>query len=307
MQIDSALAQAIEADSGFELAQVEFIGAGWFAQAYRFCHHANQYVVRVGKHYHDFLKDVYAYQHWGQQLPIPAILAHGQFADGWAYAISPHIAGQTIVSLEAAALRQIQPALFKSLHQLHQLKLGSVTGWGSVNSQGHGRYQSWTEEILDIGNYKFDFDWHDWIKRTDQTGTLLRQGYRVMEQLLGTISTERSLIHRDFGFDNVLCQPPTIVAVLDWADFGYGDWVYDIAQQSCYGQAGIYLQPWLKFAQQHDLIPDNFEKRLHCYWLRMNLTDLIVSQLRNDWQWQRKIVAELSWLIENPVVVRLDE
>ncbi len=307
MQLDSKLAQAIETDSGFQLDQVEFIGAGWFAQAYRFCQQTNNYVVRISKHYQDFLKDAYAYHHWGQALPIPPILAHGQFADSWAYAISPHIAGQTIISLKPAQLSQIQPALFQTMHQLHQLELGASTGWGSVNSQGQGRYASWAEEILDLGNHKFDFDWHIWIDRADQTGALLRQGYGVMEQLLSTINTQRHLIHRDFGFDNVLCQPPAIVAVLDWADFGYGDWVYDIAQQICYGQADLYLQPWLKFAQQHNLLPDKLENRLRCYWLRMNLTDLIVAQLRDDWQWHRQIVAQLTGLIEHPVVVRLDQ
>lgn len=306
MQLDRLLCQAIEADSGFQLENISFIGAGWFAQAYQFEHDSQPYVVRISKHYQDFLKDAYAAQHWGQYLPIPPILAHQQFADGWVYAISPYIAGQTISALEPQQLSQIQPRLFQTLHQLHQQNLGPSTGWGLANSQGQGRYQTWAEEILDLGNYKFDYNWHDWYERQDETGSLLRQGYRVMEQLIGSITTERSLIHRDFGFNNVICQQQAIVAVLDWAEFGYGDWVYDLAQQSCYGQSTIYLQPWLKFAQQHDIIPDNVEKRLRCYWLHMNLTDLIVAQLRNDWAWHREIVPELTKLIDHAVRVRLN-
>ncbi|WP_110515200.1 phosphotransferase family protein [Herpetosiphon llansteffanensis] len=306
MQLDPRLQQAIEADSGFQLEYISFIGAGWFAQAYQFEHQNQTYVVRISKHYQDFLKDAYAAQHWGQHLPIPPILAHQQFADGWVYAISPYIAGQTISALEPQQLSQIQPHLFQTMHQLHQQDLGSSTGWGLANAQGQGRYQTGAEEILDIGNYKFDYNWREWYERQDQTGSLLRQGYRVMERLLSTITTERYLMHRDFGFDNVICQPQAIVAVLDWAEFGYGDWVYDLAQQSCNAQTKNYLHAWLPFAQQYDIIPDNLENRLHCYWLHMNLTDLIMSQLRNDWAWHRDIVPELTWLIENPVRVRLN-
>lgn len=55
---------------------------------------------------------------------------------------------------------------------------------------------------------------------------------------------ERTLVHGDVGFDNLLADEGGISAVLDWANAMYGDPLYDLAWLSFWPSPVDWLQVW---------------------------------------------------------------
>ena len=98
-----------------------------------------------------------------------------------------------------------------------------------------------------------------------------------MKRLLSYCPTERYLIHRDFGFDNVVADGARVTGVLDWAEFGYGDFLYDVAYLDYFSQNIPYGALWHERAIRQQRHVVHFEERMRCYMLNIGLHDMAIA------------------------------
>lgn len=282
--------------------QVGWIAAGWFSQVFSFEVGEKGYILRLNPYEEDFLKDAFAYQHFNQpDLPIPRILQNGQFDRRYYYAISERCAGQALADFEVEMISRMTPALFKTLDIIHSMDISGYQGWGLRGVDGHGLFGSWHEYLLSLYDQKFIYDWRALARNTFLEGEVFESAYTIFQSLLPYCSTEKFLVHGDFGASNLVSDGEVITGVLDWADSRLGDYLYDVAYLD-YSVDGIpYAELWREYAISQGRQEPHFDERIRCYQLYLALNDLAISAIQGkieDYEQTKRhlqaILAELD-------------
>jgi len=73
-----------------------------------------------------------------------------------------------------------------------------------------------------------------------------------------------------------------ITGVLDWADYGLGDFVYDVAYLDYWSADIPYGALWREYAASQRCDVPHFAERMRCYQLHMALHDMAVAALQGD-------------------------
>jgi len=264
-------------------ASVQFIGAGMFSQAFSFVADEKAFIFRVNAHREDFEKDQFAYRHFSSLwLPIPKMICIEPFDDSRYYAITEKCAGQTVNKLDADTVDRVVPRLFDTLAAIHRLDVSNYRGWGLTDAGGLGIFENWEEYLLSIYNHKFSYNWSRLAEHPFWERKIHETLFSEMQQLLPYCSTEKHFIHRDFGFDNVVSDGEKITGVLDWAELGLGDRVYDAAYLDFYSKNVPYGDLWYDYLISKGDNVSNFEERVRCYMLREGLDAMASAAVRND-------------------------
>ena len=264
-------------------ASVVFIGAGWFSQVFSFTAGGQGFIFRVNVYEEDFQKDALAYYHFSSPaLPIPRVVRIGQFDDTRYYMITERCTGRNLNQMNADGVRQLVPRLFETLDALHCMDISRYTGWGLADAAGDGRFESWAAYLLSLYDQKFTFEWTELAQHTFLERDVYAACIEEMEQLLPYCSPVRYLIHRDFGFRNVMSDGEQITGVLDWADYGLGDFVYDVAYLDYWSSDIPYGVLWREHAASQGRDVPHLEGRMRCYQLHMALHDMAVAALQGD-------------------------
>ena len=280
--IRSMLSQDLETLRAFLRSQfdaradeVTMIGAGMFAQAYTFVVDGRAYVMRVNAWLDDFQKDVFAREHFASaSLPIPKVVCVAQFDATRYCCITERCASRTLRDNDNADDLPVVPSLFDTLDAIHRIDVSPSRGWGLADANGNGRFDSWSESLLTLFNHKFDYDWTTIKRQPFFDKGLFDEIFQAMRQLLSYCPIDRCLIHRDYGFDNVVADGSRVTGVLDWAEFGYGDFLYDVAYLDFFSQNIPYGDLWR--ARSKSIIP-HFEERMRCYMLYNGLHDMAIA------------------------------
>lgn len=262
---------------------VTLLGAGMFSQAYSFGVDQQQYVVRVNAWLEDFQKDAFAREHFASAaLPIPNILRIDQFDAARFFCITERCAGRTLKDSHNADDARIVPSLFETLDAIHRIDVSPSHGWGLADANGNGRFDSWAESLLALCNQKFDYAWEALARLPFFDKALFDEFFQEMKRLLSYCPTERYLIHRDYGFDNVVADGAHVTGVLDWAEFGYGDFLYDAAYLDYFSQNIPYGALWHERATKQGRDVPHFEERMRCYMLNIGLHDMAIAATLNN-------------------------
>jgi len=291
--IDSAVVcQFLQEHFHKQVSSVCFLGAGWFSQAFSFAVSGQEFIFRVNTCEEDFQKDALAYHHFSSPaLPIPRVVRIGQFDDTRYYMITERCAGCNLNQMDADGVRQLVPRLFETLDALHRVDVSGYAGWGLADAVGNGRFESWSAYLLSLYNQKFAFEWTELAEHTFLERGVYAAVLEEMEHLLPYCSPVKYLIHRDFGFKNVMSDGGQITGVLDWADYGLGDFVYDVAYLDYWSSDIPYGALWREYAASQGRDVPHFEKRMRCYQLHMALNDMAVAALQGDergYVWSRE-------------------
>jgi hygromycin-B 4-O-kinase len=285
------IADFLRSRLGPEVGAVEPLVPGQWSQAYGFHHDGRDYVARFSALREDFEKDRQAMRFGSPSLPIPRIVEVGEAFGGF-YAVSERAYGMSLDTLTGAQMRAVLPSLFAALDAARQEDLAGSAGYGMWDGDGNAPYASWAAALLDVVNDLPSSRTHGWreqLARAPGGVEQFEEGYRRLQDLVGSCPEERYLVHSDLLANNVLVAGDSIAAVLDWGCSLYGDFLYDLAWL-------IFWAPWypawhgIDFraeAERHyqtiGLQARHLEERLRCYQLHIGLDGQAYNAFRGRW------------------------
>lgn len=268
-----------------EITALRKLSSGMFSQAYSFIADKKEYVLRLNKHEKDFKKDVYAYQNFGSKLLIPKILKYGKYDDELYYAIMLKCKGITHDKIKNP--ENILPEIVQTIETMRAIDVTNHQGFGLLNENGQGRYDSWREAITSFYNHKFPkIETKRFID-----DVILGKIFNLLEFIPKT----KYLVHGDFGFDNLVIDDGKITGVLDWAESKYGDFLYDVAWLDFWSSDIKYAQAFKNYYIVNKIEILNFDKRIECYSLHIGLSGLILAAYLDKKQDYEKIKRRMNY------------
>ncbi len=273
---DLALARTLLREQlGGEATDLSLLAGGQFSQAFSCTVGGRGYVLRLNDAAHaaeGFAKDDYAWRYFASPaLPIPRVVATGRTAGG-CFAISERAHGRTLDRLPPPVRAAVLPAALDTLDAIGRADVGTSAGYGPWDGAGRGRFTSWREalaELIENETAGFYRDWHALFRDSFLERGLYETLYRRMLQLAAACPEQRGLIHNDYHDENILADGRQITAVIDWAEAGYGDPLYDVAWIGWWAEIA---DPVLLRAR-YGTAP-GYDERIACYSLHLGLNDL---------------------------------
>lgn len=283
LQVDHFLSQKFK-----QITRLQHLADGWWAQAFSFTCEKGEMVIRIGTWLKDFGKDDYAFRHIDRPgIPVPAIVDTGRFNEQFYYCLSMLCEGtpadQLMEALDRPQQLSVAMALLEPLRHIHQLDTSQMNGWGLTNETGTGGWPSWVAFLLAIHNHKSPLTWQQLHQTTWLDGHLFEQLLDRMHAFIPYLPSQKTILHGDYGFDNVLVNDALQVsAVLDWGEMMLGDGLYDLVHMNePWEQEEIaYLPLWLPQQTAESL--RNIEQRLTCYRIHYTLLHLHIHASRGE-------------------------
>lgn len=265
-------------------ATVEVLGSGHWSKAFTFTENGSAYVLRIGAHLDDFLKDqaaaVYAYE----QLPIPKVVTLGPCSAGW-FAVSERCYGTFLDDLTAAEWELVVPNLLSALDALRAVTFQKGIHWADHSPSDTTTWRSWLlDSLVDNPNARGG-GWTETLQAHPDIYRVFVEGLALLKQLVPSMPELRCLLHRDWLYGNVLVNPTTgeLTGIFDWGCSLAGDFIYDIASFTFWApwHTGLNAIDIRDRAVAHyaaiGLCVPNFDQRLRCYELHIALEHLAYS------------------------------
>ena len=192
----------------------------------------------------------------------------------------------------SAALRVI-PLMFETLERIHLADISGAVGYGVVDGAGNGMSPSWKDFLLWNDRYRRSEQWNREMSGTFLDHQLYDQCLARMVSLIPFCPEERSLVHGDYSFSNVLSDGKQITSVIDWQYCSIGDALFDFA--SCYFWYCncLHGKTWLEIINGTQRGLKNFDERFRCYMLKSAVGGLANSvQTRNMEKYQHRVFLE---------------
>lgn len=284
---------------GAPVEDLQGLRGGETCTAFAYSPAGERYVIRFGILESAFVHDRFAYERFTPAgIPIPPIHEIGRFG-GQAFAVSSYVPGSTVQHLPAERQTALAPALIEMLDRIHQVDIGAMTGYGELDDVGVGRHSSWAAYIGAIADEDPNDFYGRWSRLFDESfleRSLCEQLLARMTALLSYSPAERSLVHGDFGFDNVIVGGERITSVLDWANMKYGDFLFDVAWLNFWPSPVRYEDLFQRYYVERGRSVPHYEERVHCYTCYIGLVALRFfahTGQRAPYSWARDRVRTL--------------
>lgn len=272
-QIDANDVQVFLEQNYQKVNNIRKIVEGESSQAYSFICSEGKRILRVNTNGNQgFLKDLLAHQRFNStDIPIPAILAVGEMAKDVYFAVSVQSEGEMVSKLNKQQNKIILPELVRMLDHIHSLT-PIADGYGEWDAEGKGKYNSWQDVLLAW----LEENWAETKAAPFYDESLHDELRRHIRGLLEYCPEVRTLVHGDFGLENLMSDGNHITGVIDWEMSMYGDFLYDIAwldrwgTRHGYGYAGIFKE----YYKSQNRMPENYDQRIQCYKLCIALDSL---------------------------------
>lgn len=245
---------------------ISALAEGHTSQVFRFqTHDGEDYVFRIRASKKDLLADQYAYNHFSNTLPIPAFMQIGQFDRIAYYCVTEYIQGDMLNALNDAEFQQCLPAVQRILAKTFQIDVSKTSGYGDIDfDTGNAQDATWKDSLknelsdLNVENLRQS------AKNINLPDDMVDKFVKQFNDNLPYVSEIRRLLHGDPGGDNVLVNDGEVVALLDWEQMAYGDWMRDFSrfsfwEKNDYGDA-------LEFANEFGLEAEHIKERTAVYW-----------------------------------------
>jgi len=277
---------------------------GTIASVFRFTAHHVEYVVRLAARViAPFAKEAFITAHYATPaVPIPRIVANGVVGD-WCYAVSEAVPGihfDTLPPDDAAAL---VPQLLDILDAIHGAETSITTGWGQIGDDGNGTspgWKHWLAQMADFGHLNpYHGTWQNVLDATMLEREDIAPLTRQLSESLPVCPEDRTLLHGDYGFTNVLVANGRITAVLDWANAQYGDAVFDLAWLDFWGEGMGYAETGRRRVAVRGNDLTGFAERLACYQTYIALDALRFFAMRGD-------ASSVGWVRDRVRTLELD-
>ncbi len=280
---------------------VDFNTLAWMAEGHSsqvFCYQTaggKTFVFRIRGSEKDLLADEYAYDHFSNLLPVPLFAQMGRFDDASYYCITEFIQGSRLNTLSNVEFQLYLPVVKRTVAKTFQMDISNTYGYGDIDPRtGNGQDATWGASLereltkLDIDSLKQSAKN---IGLPDDTVDRCVDQFRTN---VPYVSETRRLLHGDPGGDNVLVYDGEVVALLDWEQMAYGDWVRDFSRFSFWeiNDYGAILE----FANEFELEAENIQERVAAYWAINALRNIEFADMQKSEkvaEWMRTNVQRI--------------
>jgi len=263
-------------------------GGEWSA-AYKFDFNGQSFIIRLSHTDENFCRDKVAAAWSSPDLPIPQILKLEQYKEQY-YAISSFFPGEAFEEISIADLEKTIPSFLSMMRALQTTQLGSVKGFGSLTSDGNGRFNSWAEALLAVGDDSpgsLVYGWKKALSEFPDAQYKFEQFYEQLGKLVVFCPEEKGVVHSDLIHQNLLVHNHKISALIDWGCAKIGDPVHDLALIA-------YFEPWFPAFTAVNLVRrmqeaylelspknhKNFDKRMMAYQIHWALDNMAYCAYR---------------------------
>jgi len=253
------------------------LSAGEESRVYLLFEDGREYILRVNRSNFGFKKDAFAHKHFhSASLPIPAVLAIGDLDGTHSFCITARIHGTTLQDLSQEEVRYTLQPTANIMRCIRECDISRTRGFGPFDQHGIGLHSSWRSFLQSPVHQEWaGISYLVW-------STAIQPALEKLLRLSEKAQDIRSLVHGDFGSNNVLSDGCSITGIIDWSEAMIGDPLYDVANiffwrtwLNCMDQQATFLEDALD-------LNENMRKRLLCYQLHIGLREVNESAIRED-------------------------
>ncbi len=276
-----------------QISDIEPVNQGCWSKTFTFKAKSSKYVIRLADSRDNYDRDRFAWRLAGDILPIPEIKKISKVStSGDYYCISKYISGEYIEDLETSEMTELVPQILQLITQLKKVDLSKTARYGPFNSKGIGSFKSWKDFLLAIDHDSKNHTISGWskkLRKSDRGQRLFEKGYIKLNELVKYCPNNRYLIHSDLLHFNLLIKENRISAVLDWGCSKFGDFLYDLAWFTFWGDFHTNMQhidfreEAKKHFKQEGIKVAEFEKRILCYEIHIALDSLAYTAWAGNW------------------------
>ena len=291
--------QFLEAKEHANPASIEQLTEGHVSQAVGYeTVDGDKQVFRIAPRDNDFKADQYAFDHYGDQLPVPKVLEIGEFEGGSYYCVTERARGVISDALSSDEITNVLPAIHDVFAKLFKIDVTDTTGFGPMGiTTGNAHSETWEDHLLSKIDGEDDAAYKQYAHNIGLDETIVDGFLAQFRKYLPFASDVRRLLHGDLGFDNLLLDGDEVTAVIDWAHVGYGDWMSDFAKFD-FWWPDRFGSPQ-EFAERSGLDADHIDERIGLYWAFTALETIrFADQFKSD--------GIASWLREHAKEKLLD-
>lgn len=256
---------------------IEQLTEGHISQALSFeTIDGDKQVLRISAKDEDFKADQYAFDQFGDELPIPKVLEIGRFGDDAFYCVTERARGSISNTIPQEDMPAALPSIHKTFAKIFETNVSGTTGYGDMDiTTGNASYGSWNAALLSNLNSMGVEALKEHARNIDLDPHLVDGFVAQFHANLSYASEVRRLLHGDLGFDNLLLDGNEVTAVIDWAQMGYGDWMRDFAKFD-FWWPNRFGDP-KEFAEKYQLDMDSIQQRTALYWATTALETISFS------------------------------
>ncbi len=232
-------------------------------------------------------------------VPLRKVLCDGVH-DGLRWTVTEKAIGERMTALKREAYEGALPSVFDTLIALSSVNIAETSGFGWLNENGDGRWETWEAHLLFLREEEpegmFYGSWHSLFDTTFLEPSRFDQYFGEMAELGKGLGTPRRLVHGGFGYDNVLVHEGQVSAVLDWQDARFGDPLLDVAYLDFWPSGFDQVELYESHCKRQGIVHENYSSRIRCYKYYIGLDAmrfLAKTDNRGAYDHVIKIVEEL--------------
>jgi len=199
-----------------------------------------------------------------QGIPFPRCLTLGNYKS-LNYLISEKISGHNLASCSPEQQRQMLPELIQILTRMNHIDLGETSGYGMINSNGNGKYNSWKEYVIAINaedqTGTFWEGWYSLFETSCLEKDVFDECYHRLLEYCTYNEPHRHFIHGDFHQWNILSDGQRITGIID-SNCKYGDFLVDLATLDWHMKNLGVIQEYENYQQKTGIFIPHFTERV---------------------------------------------
>ena len=239
------------------ISSIGIINGGERSKAFSFLSKGIKFIFRINGHDDGFKKDKYAFEHFSKFVPIPKIVKIGPYNDSY-FSISELCAGSPLSNSDKELSPAVVEDIFAVADKMHSIPISVNSGYGVADTKGNAKYDSWEEWILKANTVvtKDDGNFYSWeeVKNIPFVDENIINGlFTQIKDLVHFIPYEKYLIH---------------------GEFGYGDFLFDIAWLDFWIDKTDFTKAYKIHFQENNITIPSYEERMICHKLFIGLNTL---------------------------------
>lgn len=275
---------------------------GMETDAFRVAARGQTGCLRIGRSVRGFAKDRWAFETLGPRLPVPRVWELGELEDGLAFCLTEWAPGVTLQDLPAEEVRRVLPAVFDAWRVKSDPGLLNIAEHGT----GYGDFEpdpfaapspSWSAALRETADLA-----RSWA------GPWVSAHAEQLERVVGRYETlidrcpedRRSLVHGDWGTNNILVAGEILTGILDWEAAMVGDPLLDVGGRfwEAYPPVAVCTALQADYCDQLMGGRPNYRDRVQCYDLRTGLDEIDGALTEGDLAYADWALARCCYLLD---------